>query len=166
MKKKLSILFTILSINLCAQNYFQQEVNYIINVTLDDKHHTLKGIEHIDYINNSPDNLGFIWFHIWPNAYKDNSTRLSKHQLESGDTEIYYANKNERGYIDSLDFKVNGQRVKWDYHPEHIDICKLFLNKPLKPGESIRISTPFFIKIPNAKFSIDMPDIVQASPIA
>ena len=40
-----------------------------------------------------------------------------------------------------------------EYHPEHIDICKLILNNPLKPGESIKISTPFFVKIPNGRFS-------------
>ena len=28
-----------------------------------------------------------------------------------------------------------------------------FLNKPIKPGETIQISTPFYVKIPNAKFS-------------
>ena len=106
---------------ICIKYNFFRNVNYIINVTLDDTNHTLNGIEYIDYVNNSPDDLGFIWFHIWPNAYKNNSTQLSKHQLAGGDTEIYYANEKERGYIDSLDFKVNGVRVKWDYHPEHID---------------------------------------------
>jgi len=153
MRQTYLILFTLLTINLSAQDYFQQKVNYIIDVTLDDQNHTLEGMEYIDYFNNSPDDLDFIWFHIWPNAYKDNSTQLSKHELEGGNSEIYYATEDERGYIDKLDFKVNGEKVKWEYHPKHIDICKLFLNKPLKAGQSIRISTPFFVKIPSGKLS-------------
>ena len=153
MKKINLLLFILLSVNLSAQEYFQQEVNYIIDVELDDENHTLKGMEYIDYTNNSPNDLEFLWFHIWPNAYKDNTTALAKQKLEDGSTSLHYATEEEKGYINGLDFKVDGERVKWDYHPEHIDICKLLLNKPLKAGQSIRISTPFFVKIPDAKFS-------------
>jgi hypothetical protein len=153
MKNQLTILLTILSLNLSAQDYFQQEVNYTIDIKLDDENHTLKGMEYIDYTNNSPNDLEFLWFHIWPNAYKDNTTALAKQKLEDGSTSLHYATEEEKGYINGLDFKVNEEKVKWDYHQEQIDICKLFLNKPLRAGQSIRISTPFFVKIPNAKFS-------------
>ena len=143
--KKITLVLLILSnLNLAAQEYFQQEVNYIIDVTLDDKNHTLDGTVHIDYFNNSPNDLDFLWFHIWPNAYKNNSTALFKQKLENGEKNGYYSTEQERGFINGLDFKVNGEAIKWDYHPEHIDICKLLLKKPLKAGESIRISTPFF----------------------
>ena len=153
MKKITLVLLSILSINLSAQEYFQQEVNYTIDVSLDDEAHTLKGNEYIEYTNNSTNDLDFLWFHIWPNAYKDNSTALFKQALADGSRKEFYSNEAERGFINGLDFKVNGERVRWDYHPEHIDICKLILNKPLKAGGSIQISTPFFVKIPDAKFS-------------
>ena len=153
MKRTFLVLFTLLSFNLSAQEYFQQEVNYIIDVELNDENHTLKGMVYIDYTNNSPDDLSFIWFHLWPNAYKDNSTALYEQQIENGSTSLYYASEAERGYIDGLNFKVDGKIVRWDYDTEHIDICKLILNKPIRAGESIRISTPFFVKIPDAAFS-------------
>ena len=54
----------------------------------------------------------------------------------------------ERGFIDSLDFKVNGKQVKWTLHPEWIDVVKIELNEVLKPGQTINIETPFFVKIP------------------
>ena len=55
--------------------------------------------------------------------------------------------------IDSLEFRVNGEKVKW-YTPEDtIDICRIILNKPLNPGDSISISTPFHVKIPSASIS-------------
>ena len=63
MYKNLTLfLLTILSINLSAQDYFQQEVNYNISVELNDKNHTLIAKEIIEYTNNSPDDLDFLWF--------------------------------------------------------------------------------------------------------
>jgi hypothetical protein len=48
--------------------YWQQEVNYRIDVTLKDADNSLDGFEKLEYINHSPDTLKFIWFHLWPNA--------------------------------------------------------------------------------------------------
>jgi hypothetical protein len=133
-----------------AQNdaYFQQEVNYNIEVTLDDQRHFLYGDIEIEYTNNSPDDLDFIYFHLWPNAYKNNETALAKQKAESSSTPPDFTKDKNQGYIDSLQFKVNGNMVKHKLHPEHIDICKVLLNEPLKSGESITITTPFRVKIP------------------
>ena len=87
------------------------------------------------------------------NAYKNNSTALAKHELDGGNKELWNAPEEERGYITDLNFTINGKKVDWRYHPEHIDICKLILNKPIKAGETVVIKTPFKVKIPNAKFS-------------
>ena len=119
MKKITLALLTLVSINLSAQDYFQHEVNYIIDVTLDDERHTLTGTAHIDYTNNSPNDLDFLWFHIWPNAYKYNTTALAKQKLEDGNTSLYYATKQERGFINGLNFKVDGKVVRWDYDTEY-----------------------------------------------
>ncbi len=135
------------------QAYFQQEVNVTMRVRLNDTAYTLSAFQEIEYINHSPSELGFIYFHLWPNAYKNHKTALAKQLLKSGKTAFYYSKPDERGFIDSLDFKVNGVKVKWEYDEEHVDICKLILNEPLKAGDSIRITTPFFVKIPEAKFS-------------
>jgi hypothetical protein len=135
------------------QNYFQQEVNYTIDVTLNDATHELSAFEKIQYINSSKSTLDFIYFHLWPNAYKNNETALAKQLIESGETEMHFAKPNELGYIDSLNFMVNGQSIKWEFDKEHIDICKLILNTPIKPGDSITITTPFHVKLPSAKIS-------------
>ena len=39
--------------------YFQQEVNYSIDVKLDDRAHVLRGREELTYVNNSPKPLAF-----------------------------------------------------------------------------------------------------------
>lgn len=153
MKKSILSLLLFFNISLIAQDYFQQEVNYTINVELNDKNHILIAEQTIEYINNSPDELNVIWLHIWPNAYKDNSTALAKHELDGGRKELWNAPEEERGYISNLDFSVDGKRVSWQYHPKHIDICKLILNKSIKSGDTAVIKTPFKVKIPDAKFS-------------
>jgi len=48
-----------------SQEYFQQEVNYTIQVTLNDKLHELNAYETVNYINNSPDTLHYLYFHLF-----------------------------------------------------------------------------------------------------
>jgi len=144
----------VISNNLFSQQtYFQQEVNYKIDVKLNDQSHVLSAKEEIQYINNSDLSLNYIFFHLWPNAYKDHSTALAKQMLQHKKTSFYFSKPEERGYIDSLDFKVNGRSVKWEFDKDNIDICKLILNEPLRSLDTILITTPFYVKIPDAKFS-------------
>ena len=154
-KLKTSIIFLLLlsPTLFYGQQYFQQEVNYTINVKLDDVKNELTADETLIYKNNSPTPLPFIYMHLWANGYKDNTTPLAKQLIEDGNTKLYYAKPDERGYIDSLDFKVNNERARWELLKDSIDICKLYLDKPLQPGESITITTPFHIKIPSGKIS-------------
>jgi hypothetical protein len=131
-----------------AQNYFQQDVKYSISVTLNDKLHELSAFETVDYINNSPDTLRFLYFHLWPNGYSDNKTDLAKQlSLLKGKQKLFTDNE-LRGFIDSLDFSVDGEPVHWDYLPQQTDICVLRLNKAIGHGDTISISTPFHVKIP------------------
>ncbi|MCX7728484.1 MAG: M1 family metallopeptidase [Bacteroidia bacterium] len=133
--------------------YFQQQVNYTITITLNDNTHTLHGFETIEYINHSHDTLKYIYFHLWPNAYKNHQTCLAQQFLQLGEKDFYFSKPEERGYIDSLNFQVNHQPAKFVVDQDTIDIGILYLNKPLFPNQSVIITTPFFVKIPSAKFS-------------
>jgi hypothetical protein len=143
----LIILAAFLSICAPAQ-YWQQQVDYRIDVELNDKEHTLNGFEKIKYTNNSPDTLTYIWFHIWPNAYRNDKTAFSDQALENGNTKFYFSSKEQKGYINRLDFKVDGVGAKMEDHPSHIDIIKLLLPSPLPSGREISITTPFHVKLP------------------
>jgi hypothetical protein len=133
-----------------SQPYFQQEVNYRLSVSLNDVNHTLSGFETIQYINHSPDVLKFLYFHLWPNAYKDNSTAFAHQMIENGNTDFYFSKPDERGFIDSLDFRIDGETIQWSMDWFASDICKLLLNRPLNPGDTVSITTPFFVKIPGS----------------
>ena len=136
-----------------SQEYFQQKVDTYIDVELDDENHILRGFEKMVYYNNSSITLDKIIIHLWPNAYKNNNTNLAKQKYSDGSMSFKYADSIDLGYIDSLDFKVNGEKVKWQFLNEQIDISELDLKKPLNPGDSIVITTPFRVKIPSGKFS-------------
>lgn len=131
-----------------AQEYFQQEVNYQIRVSLDDQDHMLRGFEKIHYTNNAPEALEKIHFHLWPNAYKNNQTTLAREQFRKDGKHYLFRLEDQRGYIDSLRFRVDGKPVEWDHHPDHIDVCTIELNEPLESGETVTITTPFRVKIP------------------
>jgi hypothetical protein len=132
----------------CQKPYFQQQVNYKIDVTLNDQNNTLDAFEKLEYTNNSPDTLFFIWFHLWPNAFKDDKTAFSDQTLQNGNTNFYFSDNDKRGYINRLDFKVNGTTAKLEDHPHYIDVTKLILPAPLPPGQTITISTPFHVQLP------------------
>ena len=148
LRKLFLSIFLISLAHLAFSQYWQQQVNYIIDVRLNDQQNELDGFEKITYTNNSPDTLKFIWFHLWPNAYKNDETAFSDQLLKNGKTEFYFSSKGERGYINRLDFKVNGSSAKTEDHPNHIDILKLILPKPLPPSQQVTITTPFHVKLP------------------
>ena len=129
--------------------YFQQELKYDIKAELNDMDKTITGFETIQYKNNAPRSLDFIWFHIWPNAYKNESTALIQ-QIKNDASRSKKMKSFGKGSIEGLDFKVNGSSVRIEAHPnpQYIDIIKVILDKPLASGDSISISTPFKTILP------------------
>lgn len=128
--------------------YWQQKVDVKINVKLNDVENSLDAFETINYTNNSPDTLKFIWFHIWPNAYKSDKTAFSEQLLINGRTDFYFSNKDQRGYINRLVFKVDNLTAETEDHPKYIDVIKVILPLPLAPGKTTEISTPFHVQLP------------------
>lgn len=130
-----------------SQEYFQQEVNYNIHVILNDRLHELNAFETLEYINHSPDTLHFLYFHLWPNAYSNNNTPLAGQLFQFYGKQELFNDPELRGFIDSIDFEVNAKKVYWELLPDQPDICRIDLEVPLNPGDSIRITTPFRVKI-------------------
>lgn len=129
-----------------AQDYWQQEVNYSIQVELLPEKKQLKANVEIEYNNNSPHTLNEVYIHLWPNAYSTNKSRFSKQLLTKGDSDFYLSR--DRGSITNLQFKVDGISVSSTKFENAADIAVLSLNEPLLPGESVSITTPFTVNIP------------------
>ncbi len=146
-------LFTALGILLLVagraqSNYWQQQTDYKIEVSLNDSLHELNGFITISYKNNSPDTLRYLLFHLWPNAYRNHNTPFAEQMLENGNTKFHFSKPWQRGYMDKLDFKVDAEVCTWALDGENMEKATINLNEPLLPGNSITISSPFHVRLP------------------
>ena len=64
--------------------YWQNSANYLIHSTLDEKDTTLKGDVTINYTNNSPDDLNYVWLQLDQNLFRPDS-RGAATTLVTGD---------------------------------------------------------------------------------
>jgi hypothetical protein len=131
-----------------AQSDWKQSLHYEIHTKFNPGEKSLETLMKLQYTNHSPDTLFYIWFHVWPNAYRNDRTLYSEQLLENGDTRFYFSSKEQKGYLNSLHFRVNGSLAKVLDHPEYLDLIKLILPKPLVPGDSISISASFHLRLP------------------
>lgn len=142
------VFFLYIFCSLSTHAYWQQHTATTISVVLDDKNHFLNGFEKIVYTNHSPDTLRVLYVHLWPNAYKNDRTQFCEQQVQNGKTDFYYSAEKDKGYIDSLNFEINGTPVDFYYFQDNLDIATIELAHPILPNESITIETPFRVKIP------------------
>ncbi len=147
MKRSLIICLILLSgITARAEKpYFQQKINYRINVDLDPETSTLAGSESILYFNNSPDSLKEIYFHLYYNAFQPGS-----YMEIVGRKRHYYrqvfSNPKSMGY-DKIDrIKINGIETT-DYQIDNT-IMKTPLKTPIAPGDSLYFYIEFRAQIP------------------
>ncbi|MFN4123739.1 MAG: M1 family metallopeptidase [Flavobacteriales bacterium] len=133
--------------------YWQQRVDHVIEVKLDTARKMLLGETGILYHNNSPDALNKIYFHLYPNAYSSHETAFGKQLNRQGNASLYFAKEEQKGYMDSLNFTVNGKPVSYIIDPKNPDICYISLEKVLLPGQKLQILTSFRVKIPDCRFS-------------
>ncbi len=151
MKNILLALFCFFSINIFAQdNYFQQEVNYKINVTLNDEEHTVSGMIEIEYTNHAPHDLDSIYFNLWGNAFKNTRTAFAEQKLRMSSTEFYFSSNKSKGFYSNLDFSVNEEKAVLIFDKKNPDIAVLRLPNAIKKGETVKIKSPFTLKIPDS----------------
>lgn len=132
------------------QAEWQQHVDYTIQVSLDDEKHYLHGLISMVYTNNSPDVLDELYIHLWPNAYKNNHTAFAVQKNQDNNSDFLLAPDADRGFIDSISFKIDGKAHSYTSYHGNIDIALIKLNTPVKPGEKATITTPFRVKIPGS----------------
>ncbi len=148
MKGTFLLLLMAAAFSVKAQSYFQQRVDTKLDVRLDDQKHYLHSFEEFTYTNNSPDTLTYIYVHLWPNAYLHDHTQFAEQQVASHNSTFYYSKLSEKGYIDSLDISINGQKVSYFNTDEEPDVARVDLPSPLLPGATLKFATPFRVKIP------------------
>jgi len=126
-----------------GHQYWQQQVDYKINIQLDDKTQTLKGSEKISYTNNSPDTLKYLWIQLDQNRLKrDSDNRLTSTAPRK---KITYSGL--RGAIESTEFdggnkitQVAGSNGKALHYVINGTMMRVDLPKPLKSGDDVELN--------------------------
>lgn len=93
--------------------YWQNRVNYDINVTLDTTKKHIDGNVNIDYTNNSPDDLAYVWLQLDQNIKRQDSRAQATSPVTGGrfaNTE--FTNGDE---IKSVTVKLGGKSYKADF---------------------------------------------------
>ena len=126
-----------------GHQYWQQEVDYDINITLDDKTQRLTGSETLDYTNNSPDTLRYVWIQLDQNRMK----RDSDYKLANKAPKKKITYKGLRNIVETDAFdggyeitKVTDSSDKPMKHIINGTMMRIDLAKPLKPGKSVEIN--------------------------
>lgn len=136
--------------NYGQNSYWQQEVNYDIEVRLDTTDHTLHSVCNIGYTNNSPASLDTIYFHFWANAFSSKITPFAIQSIELGMTNYYFAKEEDLGGYTSINAssKSLNQELKIQYIDEHHEIAFIVLNSALSSGDSLDITFNYSLDIP------------------
>ncbi|SHE28805.1 hypothetical protein SAMN05444278_10129 [Psychroflexus salarius] len=127
-----------------GQNYFQNVPNYEIEVQLDDKTHTITGQIEIEYTNNSPHDLDFIWLYLEQNRFTENSRGTLTTPIGGN----RYVGDTDKGMkISNFSAKAHGETSK-NYRISDTRM-QVFLEKPLKAnGGKATINMNFEYEIP------------------
>jgi hypothetical protein len=126
--------------------YWQNEANYSIQATLDDVNQRISGSVQINYKNNSPESLAFLWLQLDQNIYKSDSRGEATTPVTGG----RYANPGFQGGYDiqSVTVKYQGREEKIKYLINDTRM-QIFLPETLKPhGDSLKINITYNFGIP------------------
>ncbi|MCG7544053.1 M1 family metallopeptidase [Pseudoalteromonas sp. MM17-2] len=143
-----------------GENYWQQQVDYDIDVTLDEKARRLSASQRIEYTNNSPHTLRYLWLQLDQNIYKADSiaerSKTFKSGLEaqpvgkpsklslSALRRMQFLADNEPGFVLSNIKDEDGDDLKATV----VDtLMRVDLNQPLRPGQSTELSMDFAFNI-------------------
>ncbi len=150
--------FTVFSQN----NYWQQHVDYTMDIDMDVDNFKYTGIQKIVYTNNSPDILNEVFYHLQFNAFQPGSQmdmRLQNISDPDGrmvnnlgtksepiyESRISKLKPNEIGSVKVNSLSQNGKPVK---HEVIGTILKVTLNSPIKPGGKATLTMNFIGQVP------------------
>jgi hypothetical protein len=132
------------------QGYWQQRVQYKMDIDFDDKKGQFEGKQMLRYTNNSPDDLNKVYYHLYFNAFQPNSmmdTRSRTIVDPDGRVKdrILHLDKKETGYhiIESL--KYEGVEVEFKVEGTILEVA---LPKPIKPNTTVEFAMEFKSQVP------------------
>jgi aminopeptidase N len=119
--------------------YWQQDVHYMINAYIDERTDIISADMVLEYWNNSPDNLEYVYFHLYQNAFLPHSY----HDDLSKNNKVIP----KYGRYESQGLGTKIEKIKYNNLPVETElentILKVKLPYPIKSGESCRFEIKF-----------------------
>lgn len=130
--------------------YWQQHVDYKMDIDMDVNTYQYKGEQTLVYTNNSPDVLNRVYYHLYFNAFQpDSEMDVRSRTIADPDSRvgdrISKLTPNEIGYIKVNLLKQNGKTLK---HETVGTVLEVDLAKPIQPGESVTFYMDFDAQVP------------------
>ncbi|WP_372793545.1 M1 family metallopeptidase [Lutibacter sp.] len=165
MKKLFTFLIILTTIIVSSQNnttYWQQHVDYKMDVDFNVEKYQYKGTQKLVYTNNSPDVLNKVFYHLYYNAFQPNSEMDARLQAvvdpdgrminnigtienPTYESRIAKLKPDEIGYLKVLSLKQNGKNLKYTTEGTILEVT---LNSPIQPGDKATFKMTFDGQLP------------------
>lgn len=133
-----------------ASFYWQQHVDYKMEINMNVDTYQYSGNQQIKYTNNSPDTLKTVFYHLYFNAFQPGS-EMDVRSRTISDPSIKIGSKIEKllpseiGYIKVKSLKQNGTKI--EYTTEGT-ILEVKLAKSILPGQTVQLNMEFDGQVP------------------
>ncbi|HLT50460.1 MAG TPA: M1 family metallopeptidase [Arenibacter sp.] len=135
-------------------SYWQQHVDYTMEVDMDVQNYQYTGTQKLVYTNNSPDELNRVYYHLYFNAFQPGSEMDMRLQsipdpdgrmMVDGKSRISTLTPTEIGYLRISSLSQDGQPLTYR---EEGTILVVNLNKPIPAGGKATFEMTFSGQVP------------------
>ena len=131
-------------------NYWQQHVDYTMDIDVDVTNFQYKGTQQLIYTNNSPDKLTRVFYHLYFNAFQPNSQMdVRSRNIQDPDRRvrdrISKLKPEEIGFIKVNSLTQDGKNVTFQVVGTILEVT---LDKPINPGESSTLKMIYNAQVP------------------
>ncbi|MGE3173719.1 MAG: M1 family metallopeptidase [Planctomycetota bacterium] len=125
-------------------DYWQQKVDYRIDVTLEPETRTVRGSEHVTYHNHSPDALDYLWVHLEQNVLRADSIGA----LTGGHEAVGVEPEHSSG-VTVHELQSAGQEL---VHRVYDTMMLVELPAPIAPGATFEFDCAWSFQVPQTVF--------------
>jgi len=151
--KRLPLLLALFTIVLSAKaqrDYWQQRVEYVMNINLDVTSHKVNGTQQLTYQNNSPDTLTKVYYHLYFNAFQPGSMMdVRSRSLPDPDRRVVdrisKLKDDEIGYQHIQTLKQDGKDLVYKVNGTILEVT---LAKPILPKGKAVFDMKFESQVP------------------
>ncbi|QCZ95280.1 M1 family metallopeptidase [Salinimonas iocasae] len=149
-----------------GHQYWQQKVDYKIDVKLNEENRRIEASEQITYQNNSPDTLKYLWIQLDQNKYREDSMSAltttfggignrgpaTKSASSDAPARLSMGALRRQQFVEDTELGYDIQKVatgngKKLHHVIVGTLMRVDLDKPLKPGQQTNLQIDFAFNI-------------------